>query len=67
MPATVQTRRAFSVVRSSVWLPATVVMASSSTSGLAAASMIATASSCPGSQSTMTFLAMAPQRTRVSG
>src|SRR4051794_7886717 len=51
MPASVQTRRAFSVTLSSVPLPATVVIARRSSAGLAAASSIATASSWPGSQS----------------
>jgi len=49
---------AFVVVLSSVWLPATVVMPSSSTSGLASASSRAMASSCPGSQSMKIFVAM---------
>jgi hypothetical protein len=58
MPAAVMMRRAFSVVLSSVWLPATVVTASRSIAGFAAASMIANASSCPGSQSRITGVAM---------
>jgi hypothetical protein len=45
IPATVQTRRALSVVLGSVWLPATVVMPSRSIAGLAAASRMAMASS----------------------
>jgi hypothetical protein len=45
IPATVHTRRAFSVVLGSVWLPATVVMPSRSIAGLAAASKMAMASS----------------------
>ena len=44
-PANSSTRRAFAVVFSSVWLPATVVTPSRSTSGLASASRIAIASS----------------------
>jgi hypothetical protein len=54
MPATLQTRRALSVVLSSVWLPATVVIARRSMAGDAAASRIAMASSWPGSQSSTT-------------
>ena len=50
-PASSSTRSAFAVVFSSVWLPATVVTPSSSTSGLASASRSAIASSWPGSQS----------------
>ena len=50
-PTKSRTRIAFAVVFSSVWLPATVVTPSSSTSGLARASSSAMASSCPGSQS----------------
>jgi hypothetical protein len=53
IPATEQTRRALSVVFSSVWLPATVVIATSSIAGEAAASRMAMASSWPGSQSRM--------------
>src|SRR4051794_22840763 len=53
MPASVHTRRAFSVTLSSVPFPATVVIARRSSAGLAAASSIATASSWPGSQSRM--------------
>jgi hypothetical protein len=49
---------AFVVVFSSVWLPATVVMPRTSTSGLASASRSAIASSCPGSQSMRIFVAM---------
>ena len=44
-------RSAFAVVFSIVWLPATVVIATSSSSGEASASRIAIASSWPGSQS----------------
>ena len=51
MPATVATRRALSVVFSSVWLPTTVVMARRSMAGEPCARRIATASSWPGSQS----------------
>jgi hypothetical protein len=51
IPATVATASAFRVTLSSVWLPATVVMPTSSTSGLPCASIRARASSCPGSQS----------------
>ena len=50
-PASASTRRALRVVVSSGRLPATVVSASSSTSGLASASRMAIASSTPGSQS----------------
>ena len=50
-PASASTRRALRVVVSSGWLPATVVSASNSTSGLASASRMAIASSTPGSQS----------------
>ena len=50
-PASASTRSALRVVVSSGRLPATVVSASSSTSGLASASRIAIASSTPGSQS----------------
>src|SRR5690606_15587314 len=57
IPASVQTRRALSDVFSSVWLPATVVIALRSIAGSAAASMMASASSCPGSQSRMTGVA----------
>src|SRR5919108_542772 len=53
-PANSRIRIAFAVVFSSVWLPATVVMPTSSTSGLASASRIAIASSWPGSQSIRT-------------
>src|ERR671923_496421 len=53
-PTNSSTRIAFAVVFSSVWLPATVVMPTSSTSGLASASRIAIASSWPGSQSIRT-------------
>src|SRR5712691_7276952 len=56
MPATVHTRRAFRVVFSSVWFPATVVIAHSSISGFPCARRIAIASSCPGSQSRMILL-----------
>jgi hypothetical protein len=59
MPMTVATERAFRVTFSSVWLPATVVTATTSMSGLPWARSSATASSCPGSQSRMTFLPMA--------
>ena len=54
MPATLHTRRALSEVFSSVWLPATTVIARSSSAGEAAASRMAIASSWPGSQSRMT-------------
>ena len=50
-PARCSTRRAFSVVRPSSTLPWTVVTRRRSTSGLASASRIATASSMPGSVS----------------
>jgi hypothetical protein len=53
MSATLQIRRAFRVIRSTVWLPATVVIARRSIEGEAAASRIANASSSPGSQSRM--------------
>ena len=53
IPASVQMRSAFRVTLSSSPLPATVVIARRSSSGLAAASSSATASSWPGSQSTM--------------
>jgi hypothetical protein len=64
IPAAVHTRRAFRVVFSSVWFPATVVIASSSTAGSPAASIRARASSCPGSQSMMigTGTATSPRR-----
>ena len=52
-PSRVRTRSALRVVRSSGALPATVVIASSRSSGRAVASTIASASSCPGSQSRM--------------
>ena len=52
-PASSSTRSALAVVLSSVWLPATVVTPSSSSSGQASASRIAIASSWPGSQSRM--------------
>ena len=52
-PASSTTFSAFFVVRGSGTLPATVVMPSTSISGLASASRIATASSCPGSVSMM--------------
>src|SRR3954464_3635255 len=58
IPPSVQTRRAFSVTLSSVPLPATVVIARRSIASLAAASRSATASSWPGSQSTMQGAAM---------
>jgi hypothetical protein len=47
MSARERTRRALTVVFSTVWLPATVDMPSSSTLGLWPASIIAIASSCP--------------------
>ena len=50
-PASASTRSALRVVVSSGRLPATVVRASNSTSGLASASRMAIASSTPGSQS----------------
>ena len=50
-PTSSRTRRAFAVVFSSVWFPATVVTPRRSSSGLASASRSAIASSCPGSQS----------------
>src|SRR5580704_18098786 len=53
MRAAVHTRRAFSVVFSRVWLPATVVMARRSITGQPRASRMAMASSWPGSQSRM--------------
>src|SRR5262249_56879804 len=59
MPATLHTRRAFSGVFARIWLPATTVIAASSMSGQPAASRIATASSCPGSQSRRIRRAMA--------
>ena len=52
-PASSSTRSAFAVVFSSVWLPATVVTPTSSSSGEASASSSAIASSWPGSQSRM--------------
>ena len=52
-PRRVRTRSALRVVRSSGALPATVVIASSSSSGRASARAIARASSWPGSQSRM--------------
>ena len=55
MPATRATDSAFLVTFSIVWLPITVVTASSSISGLPCASSIAMASSWPGSQSRMIF------------
>ena len=51
IPPTRATASALRVTFSRVWFPATVVTASSSTSGLPWASSSATASSCPGSQS----------------
>ena len=51
LPIHCRTLQALSVVFGSVWLPATVVTASRTMRGLFAASMIAVASSCPGSQS----------------
>ena len=45
---------AFAVTLSSVWFPATVVTATTSSSGLASASRRAIASSWPGSQSMIT-------------
>ena len=53
MRHTVATARALAVTRSNVWLPATVVTASRSMSGLPCASIMAIASSWPGSQSRM--------------
>ena len=53
-PTTSSTRIAFAVTLSSVWFPATVVTADSSSSGLARASIRAIASSWPGSQSMIT-------------
>ena len=52
-PASSRTFNALRVVLSSVWFPATVLIARSSSSGLASASRIAIASSWPGSQSMM--------------
>ena len=56
---TSSTRIALAVTFSSVWLPATVVTAASSSSGLATASRRAIASSWPGSQSMITGVGMA--------
>src|SRR5579875_1043743 len=53
-PATDATTRAFRVTKSSVWLPTTVAIPSSSTRGSPAATSSATASSWPGSQSITT-------------
>ncbi len=55
MPTIVATMRALRVTLGRVWLPITVVTASSSISGLPWASRSAMASSWPGSQSTMIF------------
>ena len=60
IPASSHVARAFAVVRSSVPFPATVVIASSSIAGCAAASTIASMSSCPGSQSRITGVAGTP-------
>jgi len=49
----------FAVVFSSVWFPYVVVMPRSSSSGLARASRIAIASSCPGSQSRIVGIGIA--------
>jgi hypothetical protein len=60
MPAMSQSMRALRCVSASGTLPPTVVIPSnSSSSGDANASSSATASSCPGSQSMMIFLATA--------
>src|SRR5699024_8854252 len=56
--AIVHTARALCVTLSMVWLPATVVMPSSSQRGSPAARRIARASSWPGSQSRMIFSVM---------
>ena len=53
MPPTVAVTSALCVTFAIVWLPATVVIASSSIAGLPCASSRAIASSCPGSQSRM--------------
>jgi hypothetical protein len=58
MPATRATASAFRVTLSRVWLPTTVVTPTNSISGLPQASSMATASSCPGSQSRMIFVGM---------
>ena len=63
-PTSASTRNALSVVFSSVWLPCTVVTPTSSISGLASASRSAIASSCPGSQSRMTGVVIAPPSRR---
>ncbi len=55
-PAISSVTSALRVVLSSVWLPATVVMPTSSTSGDASARRIAIASSWPGSQSMTIFV-----------
>ena len=60
MPAIVATTSALRVTLSSVELPITVVIASSSISGLPWASSRAMASSWPGSQSRMIFLGTSP-------
>src|SRR5699024_2190181 len=52
-PLATRTLCAFRVILSSVWLPPTVVMPRRSIAGWASASIMATASSCPGSQSRM--------------
>ena len=59
-PTSSRTRIAFAVVLASVWLPATVVTPSSSSSGLASASRSAIASSWPGSQSRMIGIGVMP-------
>ena len=58
-PASSSTFSAFVVVFSSVWLPPTVVIPRTSTSGEASASRIAIASSWPGSQSMRIGIAIA--------
>ncbi len=55
MPPAAHTAMALRVTFPSVWLPATVVIASRSMSGFPAARRMAIASSCPGSQSRMIF------------
>jgi len=54
------------VTFSIVWFPATVVIPSRSIAGLAAASRIAMASSCPGSQSRMIFSTVGPSSSVVA-